>query len=242
MGSVGRSAGTLPHEEAPLMNIVVGSAFRNCAPRVQGFMQQVTDLLFAYPDPKITVRVIAAEGDSRDATREQLEKYPGVHVLDAAHGGPYFGSTEAPERMKALSQVGNTIFAGARPDDDVLVYVESDLLWDAATVKWLIQIALERVGGYDVFAPLVFAGEHFYDTWGFRGLDGERFAPFAPYHSSLNGLTEVSSVGSCLVMRGEAARACRIKNDYCLVGWCEDARAQGFKIAVDPTLRVEHPC
>jgi len=55
------------------------------------------------------------------------------------------------------------------------------------------------------------------------------------------GLTEVDSVGSCLVMQAFAARTCRVRDENCLVGWCVDARAQGYKIAVHSSYTVKHP-
>lgn len=227
------------------MQIVIGSAWRNSAHRAQRYMSQVVALaVHAGVDHR--VRVLAVEGDSKDATREALTAAAAAIGLPLQletlnHGGPWFGSTEAPERLRALSRVGNKVFESVAADDDVLVYVESDLVWDAHTIGTLIDRAARRDGGFDVFAPLVFAGGNFYDVWGFRGLDFTRFAPFPPYHNSLRGeLTEVSSAGSCLVMRGEIARAIRITNDYCLVGWCEQARKAGYRIAVDPTFRVSH--
>jgi hypothetical protein len=49
---------------------------------------------------------------------------------------------------------------------------------------------------------------------------------------------EVGSVGSCLAIPGEAARACRIRDENCLVGWCADAREHGYKIAAVSNLIV----
>lgn len=224
------------------MNIVVGSAFRNSAPRLGSYLARV-EALRQHVGPDHSVRVIAAEGDSIDTTRAELQRQPLVQHVACDHGGPWFGSTEAPERMVALSKVCNSIFEAVNEEDDVLVYVESDLLWDPATIGALIDAAANREGGFDVFAPLIYAGKLFYDIWGFRHLDGTRFSPFEP----LKGLhpqgyfSEVGSVGSCLVMRGEVARRVRVRNDYCLVGWCEDARRQGYKIAACPAFSVEHP-
>jgi len=163
-------------------------------------------------------------------------------VVDCAHRGPVFGSTEAPERMKALSYVCNTMLSAVRQEDDIVFYVESDLVWDAFTVCALINAAVEREGGFDVFAPMVFAGRAFYDIWGFRKY-GQRFNSLPPYHPELtNGHpVELDSAGSCLVMRGEIARNVRITNDYALVGWCDNARKQGYKIAVHPQLWISHP-
>ena len=221
------------------MNVVVGSAFRNSVHSLRRYFTRI-DTLRNHLGPTHNVRVIAAEGDSRDGTRENLQR-PNVEIVSAAHGGPVYGSTEHTERMVALSKVGNAIFGAVKDTDDVLVYVESDLLWNPETICHLIDRAINREEGFDVFAPLVFAGQHFYDIWAFRKY-GVRFSPFAPFHAGMNGrLTEIDSAGSCLVMRSIVARECRIRNDYCLVGWCEDARAHGYRIAVCSDLRIHHP-
>lgn len=231
------------------MNIAIGSAFRNAAHYVPRYLSQVADLKTYFGTPH-TVRVIAVEGDSTDKTHgalmlSSMAKHIELKVVKHAHGQPWFGSTESPDRLKALSAVGNAIFDAVDEEkDDVLVYIESDLLWDAKTIASLIDLALNREQGFDVFAPMIFAGEYFYDIWGYR-KDGERFLSSAPYHPQAalnNGLNQVDSVGSCLVMRSNVASACRIRNDYALVGWCEDARDKGFRIAVDTRLRIQHPC
>ena len=222
------------------MNIVVGSAFRNSTHYLPRYFRQV-DALRKHVDAMHSVRVIAVEGDSQDQTRKVLSQRPDVEITDATHGGPVFGSTEDPKRMIQLSKVCNKVFESVKPLDDIFVYVESDLIWDPVVIGCLIDLAAARKDGFDVFAPLVFAGQNFYDIWGFR-KDGVRFSPFPPYHAKMNGnLTEMESVGSCLVMRGEVARNCRIRNDYCLVGWCQDAQSQGYRIAVCPNLRINHP-
>lgn len=222
------------------MNIVIGSAFRNSQHYLARYFAQVEALQRRMCR---SVRVIAVEGDSADETREVLAQNPIVELVKYDHGRPWFGSTEAADRMRELSKIGNLIFDHVTKDDDVLVYVESDLIWDAETIGTLITMAINRTESYDVFVPMVFAGENFYDVWGFRGLDGARWAPFHPYHSERQPeLTELSSAGSCLVMRAEVARAVRIVDDMCLVGWSKDARRKGYRIATHGELRVTHPC
>lgn len=226
------------------MNIVIGSAFRNASHYVARYMRQV-DSLRKHAGPEHSVRLIAAEGDSVDATRLELKSWSesmGVEIefVECSHGKRWFGSTEEPERLVTMSKVGNAIFEGVCNSDDVLVYVESDLLWDAHTIGSLIDMATRRDGGFDVFAPMVMAGEHFYDIWAFR-KQGERFGPFRPFAVLNDGLTEIDSAGSCLVMRASVARECRIENDNCLVGWCDGARDRGYKIAVHSNMRVDHP-
>lgn len=229
------------------MNIAVGSAFRNSASGLTAYFNRVKALQ-AHAGPQHRVRVIAAEGDSTDGTKHALgivarSKGLPLEVRPCDHGGPVFGSTEDPARLDALTAVGNAILEGVRADDDALVYVESDLLWDPHTVGSLLDMALERRDGYDVLAPMVWSQpDVFYDIFAYR-KDGARFGPFAPYHPGLApaGVTEVDSAGSCLVMRGEVARQVRIPQGGALVGWCERAREAGYRVGVTRDFGVRHP-
>lgn len=231
------------------MNIAIGSCFRNSAGYpINRWMRQVARLQDWAAHRWHDLNLICVWGDSTDDTRQELINCTSAlcgarttaEVVERSHGGPVFGSTEAPERMKALSYVGNGIFESVGPDIDILIYVESDLMWQPETLGRL----MNRLNETDIVAPLVFAGQAFYDIWGFRSLEGERFGPFHPYNRTLRHdgqLTEVSSVGSCLVMRGEVARECRIIDDECLVGFCKDARSKGYRVSVDSSERIEHP-
>lgn len=231
------------------MNTVVLSFFRNvCDRRVHQFMQQVADLIT--DSRRSDISLVAVYGDSKEDMPEILErqaqklKVP-MTLVRHDHGGPHYGSTENPARMRDLSGVANAgldkVYALTLGNCQVL-YVESDLLWDPHTILRLFEkLRLSRYA--DAIAPLVFAGEHFYDVYAFRGLDGSRFAPFAPYHADLkiDELTEVSSVGSCFVMKGTLLRDTRIINDGALIGFWEAALRNGHRVFVDSTERVEHP-
>ena len=226
-----------------LRNLTVLSVFRNSAGgQAQRFIRRVQDLQLHWGKP---VPLIAVYGDCNDNTAEVLRNESNVRgvcteFVECHHGGPIFGSTEQPSRLAALSKVCNAGMASVRENDDLLFYVESDLIWTPQVVQAL-SFQLHN-SEFDAVAPLVFAGESFYDIWGFR-KDGERFFGWPPYHRGLRpvGLTEVDSVGSCFIIDAKAARISRIKNDYALVGFFEDFRNNGFRVAVDPSLRVEHP-
>lgn len=245
------------------MNITIASSFRNASLlHVQRWVSQIVALRKHLREHYYcSIRSLAVEGDSdTDATTRYLLsealKNPeiGLDLRSFNHGYPHFGSIEHPDRMRSLSMVGNYIFDSILPTDDVVVYVESDLIWDAMTIRQLVDFLYPQVGRadppfsvhkYTVLAPMIFAGQLFYDVWGFRGLDGARFSPLPPYHSSFNGhrspLHEVGSAGSCLVMTGDAARSARITKDDCLVGWCANARSAGHRIAVSMDHSVFHP-
>ncbi len=229
------------------MNVVIGSAFRNSIWHLPGYFEQVMSLRGALLKKGHTLRIIAAEGDSQDPTRSRLPMFAvmaNIHMqlLDVSHGGPWFGSVVSTERMQALSQIANSIFSEVRTLDDVLVYVESDLLWDSKTMMTLIQAAATRRKKFDVHVPMIFADAAFYDIWAYR-KNGVAFDSQPPHHAEMNGdeIVEVDSAGSCLVMSGEVARSCRIRDENCLVGWCADAREHDYRIGVHTKLRIDHP-
>ena len=245
------------------MKVVVGSAFRNSGRATQQAdgstqasraVERVRKLGHAIG--RQNVRMVAAEGDSTDDTIDQLraaaDRYDvDLTIVDVSHGGPMYGSTEQPERMRLLSGVGNGIMRSVRDDDQLLLYVESDLIWTPSVVRDLADIVLPsmldgdeaKVHGMRIGAPIIMAGPHFYDVWGFRGLDGQRWGPCAPYHRERNpvGLTEVSSAGSCLLMPARAAMDAPPMTDGALVEWCTGARSIGYHIMVHPFATVRHP-
>jgi hypothetical protein len=223
------------------VKVVVGSAFRNSEGRVDRYFEQVAAFARYGKEHAFDVRVAAIEGDSTDGTRARLQQPRDldVDVVIHEHGGPVYGSTEDPARMAQLTGVGNAIFNSVRESDDVLVYVESDLMWDAATIHSLMLSVI--CGACDVVAPLVFAGPHFYDIYAFR-KNGVRFSPFYPYHADLNGeqLVDVDSAGSCLVMSAQVAREVRIPVGGVLVEWCNSARAAGYRVCARLDLGIQH--
>lgn len=233
------------------MLIVLGSAWRNSAYNINRYICQALDLSDALGEQGHELRVLAVEGDSTDSTEQTLTKRAYQTGLDLKlvkhdHGGPRFGSVEDRNRMLALSGVLAAGFRCVTCDDDILIWVESDLIWDAHTMIELIECVKER-NGFDVIAPLTFAGEAFYDVWGFRGLDGVRWGGVYPYHEDVAAsepwkLVEVSSVGSCLAMTSRVARSVNAAtNTTALVGWCQAARLSGVRIAAKVNARIEHP-
>lgn len=230
------------------MNVAVLTFFRNAEHngQVARFFSQVAALRDALNERGDRMRVIAVWGDCVDHTESAIIGH-GLHhqlavtLVEHSHGGPEFGSTEKPERLVALSAVGNAGLVTIRNQDDAVFYVESDLLWTPDTVLGLLSAL--KPGEVDILAPLIFAGEAFYDIFCFR-KNGQRFSPFYPYHPDLKHdgtLTHVDSVGSAFVMTGAAGRDCRIINDNVLLGFCEDAWAKGYTISVDPSQKVHHP-
>lgn len=234
------------------MNVVIGSAFRDMAGRTNRYFKRAYALEQHLDEEhlraKHSLRIVAVEGDSIDGTAAELAHMAELweiptDVRHHHHGHPHFGSTESPVRLEALTGVSNEVFAGVLKTDDVLVYVESDLLWRPETMAELAAMAHRQADGFDIIAPLTFAAEAFYDIWGYRGTDSQRFGPFAPFHESLpeHGIGEIHSAGSCLVMRAEVARTVHNDSANALVGWCAAARQAGYRIGCAVDYRIDHP-
>jgi hypothetical protein len=228
--------------------IAVISIFRNCHPHgLDRYFSQVAALAKLCP-----IRLIAVEGDSVNDTRGQLLKrlmFSGISydLVIREHGGPWVGSVESKERMRQVSFAANGGFEAVRATDDAVFYVESDLIWDAAMVPRLAaqlapSVPPHGIVGVDVIAPSIFAGDLFYDIWGFRALDGTRFCWSHPYMRGLtfDRLFEIGSAGSALVMRGAVGQHCRLSVDEALVGFCKHARSFGCHIYTDFRERVNH--
>ena len=231
------------------MNLVIGSCFRNSAgPHIDRYAERLRALAHACLARGITLHVVASWGDSTDATEQALWdalRQTPLHeiiVVERTYGHAEYGSSEHPERLAGFAYAANGVFEAVGAGADYVVYVESDLVW---TPETLLAPLPELRAGREVIAIPTFCGptDCFYDTWGFRTPDGRRFGALPPYWDELNlhGLTEVSTAGGCLVMRGDVARECRCSKEEALVGFCHDARGRGYHVWADWRLRVEHP-
>lgn len=224
--------------------VAIGSAFRNSAgAQIERYFTQVRKLSRDLRERGDSLYVISVEGDSTDNTIRELDAHlEDMHSVRISHnhGGPWFGSTEAPARFEALQGVGNAILNAVPITVEVFIYVESDLVWASEVILDLIDRV--RINNCDVVAPMVFAGDLFYDIFAFR-KDGQRFNPTPPFHPGIipRELTEIDSAGSCLVMRGAVARMCRIPAEDGLVGFCRNVREANYKIWLDFDRMVRHP-
>lgn len=225
------------------MQVAIGSIFRDAEGYAQRYADQVAALREAAPEQ--TFRTILAEGDSQDNSYEVLKALFDGSVFKRAHGGPKFGSVDSAERFRQFSFVYEAVLERVLPTDEAFIYVESDLVWNPEVVLGLMR-HLEKPE-VDLVVPFISYQSRFYDTWAFQGLDGVHFGCYPPYHVSMlsrgpNGLCELSSAGSCMVMRAEVARSCHfVPEELCCVGFCYHARSKGYRVWFDSSLTVYHP-
>lgn len=233
-------------------SVAVLTPFRNARKYLSLYFNQLSALRDLLSKNGYSLRLVAAEGDSLDGTRERIielsqQKNISLTLVDTTHGHMRWSSVEDPVRMRVMSNVMNAALSKVKESDNIAVWIMSDLAWFSKTISNMIfalQSAADNGTDKGIFVPLILSeGDNFYDTWAFRGLDGNRFQPNIPWHkcffSDSSDIVEISSGGTCLVMLGEVARLCRAKNDEA-VSFCADARSKGYSIWISPDWSVRH--
>lgn len=225
------------------MNVTLCSAFRNAMHYLPRYLDQCYWLDASLHQQGHTLRFVWGEGDSTDATLKTLESFMGLFkatIVDCTHGGQVYGSIESWLRFKQLSHVGNVIWAAIPEDTDAVIYVESDLIWEPATLVKL----LEALTVYPAVVPMIMdspPADTFYDVWAYR-RNGVRFTKRFPFHADFwpHSVMQLDSAGSCMALRWKLAQGLSFPED-CFVGFCRLLYQQGGELWLDPTLTVFHP-
>jgi hypothetical protein len=222
----------------PAARVAVCSLFRNCAHTVDYYRA----LLDSQPRAHLGITCSFVEGDSTDDTWAKLCAWrdgdPRVTLVQR-NVEPV---RDFQDRVLKWAELGNAALEGALATDCThVLWCESDLTLPHDLLEQLVACDV------DVVAPAIFLGGMFYDTWGFRGLDGKRFANVPPYHAEWlpHELVELSSVGSVVLFRREVfdkgVGFRGVYPDGLLAGVCADARQAGFRVWMDSRVAVLHP-
>jgi hypothetical protein len=215
-----------------LPNIAILSLFRDSqAWYIERYYQQIAAL--DYPPEKLKVYLV--EGDSVNsaqvnhdlANMAQKLVTLDIKATKIIHntGNAYHKAIINPMRMSTLAKTANAGLQAISDDRfaDKILLLESDLLYSPDLILKLLET--EK----DVIAPLIMARDAFYDIWGFRTLDGQMTTP--TFHQEVNGLTELSSVGSIYLFPAEPIyKGMRYPEEDCAVGMCRQLRKVGYKI------------
>lgn len=121
---------------------------------------------------------------------------------------------------------------------DYVLFVEADLTIPFDLLDELVLADL------DICAPVIFLGGGFYDSWGFRELNGNKIRLIRDV-DVFSKPVELSSVGSCVLFRTEIfSQNIRFRGPYdsgLLVGVCNDSREFGYRVWMLPHLSIIHP-
>lgn len=227
------------------MQIVIASMFHNSVVKNQlpGYVAQVQDLTAELKAAGHTVRYVFVYGDCTDATGLALaQSFPGATLIERSHG-QVFASVDHVERWRRIAYVANAALDALTDADDVLIWVESDLLWQSGAIMKLLSHLGPTIDGCAAMCGYLPEGGRFYDTWGHR-KNGIPFGMHPPYHPDIgvpHGLTEIDSAGSCWVVKAPYARAGHY-DDTGIVGWCKWMRIIArAKLWLDLDVWVWHP-
>lgn len=237
------------------MNVLLCSIIRGGRHYCERYVQQAKELAGELTLKGDSLRVVIGEGDSTDGTRQVLDRLlreSGLpyELLDVVTHTPWYGSTVNPARFKAKAYCDNIVLSrvrhgGTSDADDIVLFIEADLIADAKTLVTAINHVKD---GKDVIALMPWAGRAFYDLWAYEAINPNTgqatpFGAFEPYHPSLKfdgTLTEITSAGSCFVMRAEVARI-PVPEDEEFRSWSKKIREAGYKMYTSPVLRIHHP-
>jgi len=223
---------------SPTHRVAICALFRNSAAYVDYFRAIATsqaraniDLVFSF-----------VEGDSTDDTYARLQAWARDDARVRLSKVDVEPVTDFADRVTKWAALGNVAIEQALETDcDRVLWCESDLVLPNDLLEQLLPEPC------DIVAPAIFLGSMFYDTWGFRGLDGARFTNDAPFHPEFrhHALVPLSSVGSCVLFRREIFdRGVRFRGTYddgLLVGVCRDAAALGYNTFMDSRVAILHP-
>lgn len=192
--------------------------------------------------------IYCLEGHSHDNTYSRLLEYnnqlDNVHVYKDDGPSVEVCSNERPERFAALSRIGNLALSNidlTQPYTHVL-WVESDLIVEPNVIQELVTQSLEHYLEETIIAPItkIQTGNKtlFYDTWGFRDLNGKRWTN---YHYPTSGQHMMSSIGSCALIDITLIRKNLNFGEGCFVELCRRASNMGATIIADCDISVYHP-
>jgi hypothetical protein len=227
------------------MNVCLCSSFRNSAAYIDRYFEQVEGLGCLLAARQDRLQLILGYGDSTDNTGELLFEAAsfacGALLVECNHGGPWFGPVVDAQRFRQLAFVANRVWKCVPGDADAVLWVESDLIWQPATLVALIN-DLEAV---PAVAPMVMDGpESFYDVWAYRRR-GRNFTKQPPYHRDLadcdEDLLTLESAGSCVAVRGRYARQLCFPEEDVFAGFCHQLRQIGGSVWLNRWAFVCHP-
>ncbi|KKL81582.1 hypothetical protein LCGC14_1993340 [marine sediment metagenome] len=199
--------------------------------------------------PPENFRIVAVEGDSVDDTYPLLKfwetdfpQFDKVTLIKLDLNVPQHPSSVHPERFYALATTYNAGLDAAVEDDwtDFVFLIPSDLRFSPDVVSRLVAHNKHHI------APMYWIqlGEHivFYDTWGFRNLDGHNWNNFrrGQWNNPIEPFQMAMAGGPVMLRRDVLDAGCRYTVEEVDNGLCKMIWEKGFSVWCDPNTDVYH--
>ena len=219
-------------------NVTVVTPWRQHAGAVLAYEAQFNQLDY----PEDLLRFVFVENDSTDGTYELLRSWAEIDdritLQKQDTGGPLYPSIVNAHRFEIMGTVFNWALDLVDYDwTDYVLFMPCDIVFPTDLLRRLLDHHAPIV------APFVFQHGRFYDIWAFS-RNGRDFLPFAEASTEdLYGdeLVEMETLGGVTLIDADVLRAgVRYSTINVDRGLCEAARAKGFTVWADPTLRVYH--
>ncbi|GAH26517.1 unnamed protein product [marine sediment metagenome] len=232
--------------------VLISSIVRNIEPWAGKFLNSLTHLKNGSLDD---VDYLLIEGNSTDETYSLLNKW-----VDSCKLNVTLIKHDLPETMDTMDRVMTSI----ELISDIELYLTSNMdyimLIDADTIEIPNNVLTTLIEDMkkcnaDIIAPyvLIAGTDKFYDTYVFR-MNNKKFGHAPPYTPDKETYTtpfEVDSVGTCLLFKSSVFMNVIVENkkyreEYQklkmdgYLGLCKTAKALGYLIFADPTVRITH--
>jgi len=202
--------------------------------------------------------IFAGEGDSEDATGNQLAMYEEhddqleIHMIKCDTGRKRMYHTPDPYRMQTRAITGNAVYDAISKHGKAMyvLHLESDLEYNEFLIANLHNTLIEYPDAGCV-SPMVWVKENgifrFYDQWAFRTLSGKMFPPLSTiwYRKHRpNKPYKIQSSGSCVLFDANLLYVhsdIRLTYDEEIRGMTKKVREHGYDVLVDPNIAIVHP-
>lgn len=227
----------------PRYDITFFSIMRQAEDYVERYEQQITDALRLFRRG----RCVVVEGDSTDSTKQKLGEMR-EHLFALGHdmeivpfdtAQPMIGSIDNAGRWKNLERCWNESIWHYKPTE-YAVCIESDLIWDVASLEMCLKNV--NAGVADVMYPALLTYSKlnwFHDINGFVAKqNGENFTnepPFVPAGIENNRFIPLLTGGGMIVFKGDLMRYAIWKNK------CRLHFPESVKLMADMHTRIFHP-
>lgn len=236
------------------MKIAACSLFRDSQEWYAKKINQVDRFFKQLEQEKCITSYHLVEGNSIDNTYQSIMNWSNhtntkVELIKHDVVGSEVASVVSVNRFKNLSTIGNLALESAKKvDADFIFWIESDFIFEQGLISNLLKFSEynEELWQNSLgVCPVPRFGNSFYDTWAFKGINGETWSNNDLEKFKKYPLTylELSSFGSCALMNAKKIKEYNLSFgvDGCFPELCRQAKSFGLKLFCDTTQIIEHP-
>lgn len=233
---------TLPTACPEARRVALCSMWRNDLAPGRRLVDRVEHLL-AKAESYPALRFFWVVGDSDDETLDALIDLSDGYDVAFTEIRTGIDGDDAQSRLRRLSETANCYMAADQTVCEYVLIHESDILSPHDIVNRLVAHALDGRCPIAAWPTLELRPgvKVFYDCWGYR-KDGQMFSNNPPYHPGYkpNEVFTVDSFGTLFLFDAADAPHIRMR-DRAVLDLCEQLRARGRTLWVDPALEVVQP-